>query len=216
MTRVRASTAGLGRWATVRTRLCWRLAAGYTWEVNGGVTIYDPVTRALTHYDMPAGRKIHWGVYTLEVEEPWIYCGMTNQGKWFLTVIDTRTGQATSYFDVESGQPPAKAGGSSVTRTTAGNLFFGAYPLKDGRPQMDAQGNPVRLSPPDKSRPLEGNRSWANMWKVAGYAGSRSKEAEEQAGIEFDLNDVEPNNWNGAVATVRWRKKGEEIGRAHV
>lgn len=190
----------------------------YVGEVNGGVSVWEPAVRTLTHWDMPAGRKIHWGVYTMEVEEPWIYCGMTNQGKWFLTAIDTRTGKATSFFDVESGQEPAKAGGSSVTRTTAGNLFFGPYLLKDGQPQMDAHGNPLKLNPPgeskpDKSPPLEGNRSWPNMWKVAGYAGSRSKEAEEQLGIEFDLTDVEPNNWNGAVATVRWRKKGEAAWR---
>jgi len=185
----------------------------YVGEVDGDVTVYDPPTRTITRYNMPCGRRIHWGVYTMEVEEPWIYCGMTNQGKWFLTAIDTRTGKATSYFDVESGQPAAKAGGSSVVRTKAGNVFFGPYLLKDGRPQMDPQGNPVKLDPPDKSEPLAGNRSWPNMWKVAGYAGSRSTETAEQLGIEFDLADVEPNNFNSGVSTVRWRKKAEEPWR---
>ncbi|MBM4046351.1 MAG: hypothetical protein FJ279_14675 [Planctomycetes bacterium] len=181
----------------------------YIGEVNGGVAVYDPATRKLSHYDRPAGRPIHWGVYTMEVEEPWIYCGMTNHGKWFLTILDTRTDQAVSYFDVESGQPAAKGGGQSVMRTEAGNLLFGPYLLKDGKPQMDADGNPRKLDPPDKSKPLPGNRPWPNMWRVSGYAGSESNEPKDGLGIEFDLTDAEPDNWNGGLATIRWRRKDE-------
>jgi len=189
----------------------------YSGEVDGDVTVYDPATNQITRFHQPAGRRIHWGVYTMEVEEPWIYCGMTNQGNWFLTIIDSRTGEATSYFDVERGQP--KYGGG-VTRTAAGNIFFGNYLLKDGKvlwqtdeqgqPIMDKNGlpKPVPLPQPDKSERLAGNRPWPNMWRVSGYASSRYKE-ETALDLEFDLSQAEPNNFNNETATILWRHEGE-------
>ena len=189
----------------------------YSGEVSGDVTVYNPETNQITIHHRPAGRNIHWGVYTMEVEEPWIYCGMTNQGNWFLIIIDARTGESTSYFDVEKGQP--KYGGG-VTRTAAGNIFFGHYLLKDGKLQCvtDAEGNPVLdknglpkpapLPEPDKSERLKGNRPWPNMWRISGYASSRYKE-EVDLNLEFDLSQAEPNNFNKEVATILWRKKGE-------
>ena len=185
----------------------------YVGEVTGDVTVYDPAIKRLTRYDQPAGRDIHWGVYTLEVEEPWVYCGMTDQGKWWLTVIDTRSGESTSYFDVDSGQPAAPGGGHSVVRTEAGNLFFGTCLLKDGVPVMDEAGAPVPLQPPDKSARLEGNRPWPNMWRVSGYAGNLYPEAQDGLGLESDLDQAEPNNWNDGIGTVRWRQNGEEQWR---
>ena len=193
----------------------------YSGEVSGDVTVYNPETNQITRFHHPAGRNIHWGVYTMEVEEPYIYCGMTNQGNWFLTIIDTRTGKATSYFDVERGQP--KVGGG-ITRTADGNIFFNRYLLKDGKPQFetDAQGNPILdkngvpkalpLPQPDKSERLAGNRPWPNMRRLSGYASSRYKE-EEALGLDFDLSQAEPNNFNDNVATVLWRKKGEKDWR---
>jgi len=180
----------------------------YTGEVGGDVDVYDPAIRRLSRYRMPAGRKAFWGVYTMEVEEPWIYCGMTDRGKWWLTVIDTRTGKAVNYFD----DPPSKGGG--VTRMASGNIFFRNYLLKDGKPQMDEKGKPIRLEKKDTSARLKGNRPWPNMWRVSGYAGKTYTEALEGPGLEFDLTEAEPNNWNGGVSTIRWRKKGEERWRA--
>ena len=185
----------------------------YAGEVTGDVTVYDPAVRKLTRYDRPAGRDIHWGVYTMEVEEPWVYCGMTDHGKWWLTVIDTRSGTSRSFFDVGSGQPPAKGSGHSVVRTEAGNIFFGSYRLKDGTPLMDDAGAPVPLATPDKSERLEGNRPWSNMWRVSGYAGQRYTEARDALDLEFDLDQAEPDNWGGGVAVVRWRQAGEEPWR---
>ena len=186
----------------------------YAGEVTGDVTVYDPSVRTLTRYDRPTGRDIHWGVYTLEVEEPWIYCGMTDHGRWWLTVIDTRSGEAKSYFDVASGQPAAKGSGHSVVRTEAGNLFFGSYQLKNGLPVMDDSGTPIPLAAPDTSRHLEGNRPWPNMWRVSGYAGQPYVEAREGLGLEFDLDQAEPDSWNDGVASVRWRRAGEEPWRS--
>ena len=177
----------------------------YAGQVGGDVMVYDPELRRITHYEMPAGRQAFWGVYTMEVEEPWIYCGMTNRGKWWLTVIDTRTGETKNYFDA----PPYKGG---VTRTEAGNISFRNYLLRDGKPLTEEDGKPLRLSEPDKSKRLPGNRPWPNMWRVSGYAGKTYDEPAE-LGLEFDLTDAEPNNWNGALSTVRWRKKGEEAWR---
>ncbi len=178
----------------------------YVGHVGGDAMMYDPAIRKITHYSMPAGRPAHWGVYTMEVEEPWIYCGMTNHGKWWLTVIDTRTGEAKNYFD----DPPSTSGG--VFRTEAGNIFFRNYLLKDGEPLVEDDGKPVRLSTPDKSERLAGNRPWPNMWRVSGYAGRQYEETAD-AGLEFDLNDAEPNNWNEGIATIRWRKDGEQSWR---
>jgi hypothetical protein len=186
----------------------------YVGEVGGDVSVYDPAVGRLTCYDRPAGREIHWGVYTMEVEEPWIYCGMTDHGKWWLTVIDTRTGESTSYFDVESGQPPAKPGSHSVVRTEAGDTLFGRYVLEDGKPLMDEDGSPVRPDQPDKSAPLAGNRPWPSMWRVSGYAGGGYEEAKEGLGLEFDLEQAEPNNWNGGLATIRWRKQEQQDWRS--
>lgn len=176
----------------------------YIGEVGGSVSVYDPSIHSLLSYKKPAGRRIFWGVYTMEVEEPWIYCGMTNRGNWFLTIIDTRTGKSTNYFDKESGQKPA-VGGHSVYRTEAGNIFFGSYLLKDGSPQTDENGKPQKLDPPDRSRRLPSDSPWENMWRVSGYAG-RIYEEPKQAGIEFDMTNAEPNTWNGGVATILWRK----------
>ncbi|HUT34952.1 MAG TPA: hypothetical protein VNE39_15790 [Planctomycetota bacterium] len=176
----------------------------YIGEVGGNVSVYDPQVGKLTRYDRPTGRTIHWGVYTMEVEEPWVYCGMTDHGHWWLTVIDTRTGESKSYFE----QPPLTSG--SVVRTEAGNILFRDGLLKDGKPVLDADGKPARPDPPDKSKRLEGNRPWPNMWRVTGYANSKYPEPEEGLGLEFDMADAEPSNWNGGVGTVRWRKKGEE------
>jgi len=172
----------------------------YVGEVGGNVSVIDPPVGRLTRHDRPAGRTIHWGVYTMEVEEPWIYCGMTDHGKWWLTVIDARTGETKSYFD----DPPQSGG---VVRTEAGNIFFRDCLLRDGKPVLDADGKPARLDPPDKSKRLEGNRPWPNMWRVSGYAGATYPEPEEGLGLQFDVADAEPNNWNGGVATIRWRKK---------
>lgn len=179
----------------------------YTGEVGGDVDAYDPAVSKLSRWRMPAGRPIFWGVYTMEVDEPYIYCGMTNRGNWFLTVIDTRTGQSTNYFDPESGQK-ASGGGHGIIRRESGNIYFGAYLLKDGKPVADKDGKPVRPAQPDKTKPLAGNRPWPNMWRVSGYANKLYDET-EQIGLEFDVADAEPNNWNGGVSTVRWRKKGE-------
>jgi len=35
----------------------------------------------------------------------------------------------------------------------------------------------------------------------------------KQAGLELDLTDIRPTDWNGGVITVRWRKLGEEAWR---
>ena len=182
----------------------------YAGEVTGDVTVYDPDVGKLTRYDQPAGRDIHWGVYTMEVEEPWVYCGMTDHGKWWLTVIDTRSGASRSFFDVGSGQPAAKGSGHSVARTEAGSILFGSYQLKEGAPLMDDAGGPVPPAAPDKSKRLEGNRPWPNMWRVSGYAGNRYPEARDGLGLEFDLARAEPNNWNDGVAVVRWREAAED------
>jgi hypothetical protein len=178
----------------------------YAGQVGGDVMIYDPQLGTATHYKEPAGRPAFWGVYTMEVEEPWVYCGMTNHGEWWLTVIDTRTGEAKSYFD----DPPATSGG--VARTEAGNLFFRNYLLKDGKPLVGDDGKPVRLDEPDRTERLPGNRPWPNMWRVSGYAGAQYDEP-AAAGLQFDMTDAEPNNFNGGVATIRWRKQGEERWR---
>jgi len=179
----------------------------YIGEVGGYVSVYDPATDRYTMFRKPSGRPTFWGVYTMEVEEPWVYCGIANHGKWFLTVINTESGRSVNYFDVESGQPPAKAKGRGVRKTEKGNIFFGQYLLKNGKPQMDAEGNPVKLLEPDKSPALAGNRPWPNMWRVSGYANRPYDEAEKGLGLEFDLENAEPNNWNGGVGTIRWRKK---------
>jgi hypothetical protein len=50
------------------------------------------------------------------------------------------------------------------------------------------------------------------MWRVSGYAG-RLYEETADVGLEFDLTDAEPNNWNGGIATIRWRKEGESTWR---
>lgn len=189
----------------------------YSGQVGGDVTVYNPETNQITMHRHPAGRSIHWGAYTMEVEEPWIYCGMTNQGNWFLTIIDSRTGESTSYFDVENGQPKYNSG---VTRSEAGNIFYGKYLLKDGKiqcvtdddgePVLDDNGLPVPvpLPEPDRNERLEGNRPWPNMWRVSGYASSRYNE-EEALDIEIDLAQAEPNNFNDEIATILWREKGE-------
>jgi len=179
----------------------------YVGHVGGDVMVYDPSLQKITHYKEPAGQAAFWGVYTMEVEEPWIYCGMTNRGKWWLTVIDTRSGEAKNYFD----DPPSTSGG--VACTEAGNIFFRNYLLKDGKPLVAEDGKPVRQPEPDKSPRLPGNRPWPNMWRVSGYAGRRYQEPTE-AGMEFDMTDAEPNNWNGGIATIRWRKTGESAWRS--
>jgi len=173
----------------------------YIGEVGGSVSVFEPRVGRLTHYDMPAGRRIHWGVYTMEVEEPWVYCGMTHHGHWWLTIIDTRSGEATSYFE----DPLLKSGG--VVRTQAGNIFFRDVLLRDGKPVLDAAGKPAKLDPPDKSPRLPGNRPWPNMWRVTGYAGKVYPEPLDGLGLELDMARAEPNSWNGGVATIRWRKK---------
>jgi len=177
----------------------------YVGQVGSDVMVYDPKLRRITHYETPAGRPAFWGVYTMEVEEPWIYCGMTNKGKWWLTVIDTRTGDTRNYFD---GEP----GGGGVARTEMGNLFFRNYLLKDGKPLAGKDGKPVPLPQPDQSTRLPGNRPWPSMWRVSGYAGGTYDEP-SQLGLEFDVAHAEPNNWNGGVSTVRWRKKDAEAWR---
>lgn len=179
----------------------------YVGHVGGDVMVYDPSLQKITHYKEPAGQAAFWGVYTMEVDEPWIYCGMTNRGKWWLTVIDTRNGKAKNYFD----DPPATGGG--VTRTEAGNIFFRNYLLKDGKPLVADDGKPVRLPELDKSPRLAGNRPWPNMWRVSGYAG-RQYEEPPGAGLEFDMANAEPNNWNDGIATIRWRKTGDSAWRS--
>jgi len=174
----------------------------YAGLIGGDVMMYDPKSGKATHYKEPAGRPAFWGVYTMEVDEPWIYCGMTDHGEWWLTVIDTRNGKTVSYFD----DPPSTSGG--VFRTEAGNLIFRNYPLKDGKPQVGEDGKPARLPEPDKTQRLPGNRPWPNMWRVSGYAGKRYDEPAE-AGLELDVTEAEPSNFNGGVGTIRWRKLGE-------
>jgi len=179
----------------------------YMGEVGGYVSVYDPAVNRYTIYREPSGRKTFWGVYTMAVEEPWVYCGIANRGKWFLTVVNADTGRSVNYFDTESGQPAPKSKGRGVRRTEAGNIFFGAYLLQDGKPLMDKDGNPIPLPEPDKSKTVKGNRSWPNMWRVSGYAGSLYDEAEKGLGLEIDMANAEANNWNGGIATIRWRKK---------
>lgn len=171
-------------------------------EVSGDVSVYDPEINRLSRFIRPYGYPIHWGVYSMEVEEPWIYCGMTNQGKWWLTVINNETGEINHYFD-------DKDGGGRVHKTEAGNIFFRNYPLVDGKPQMDDDGKPIPLEEPDNSPQIPANRRWENMWRVTGYGGTVYDDTNE-IGIEFDMEDAEPNNWNGGVSTIRWREEGEE------
>ena len=47
------------------------------------------------------------------------------------------------------------------------------------------------------------------------YRGRDAWEASnaKQAGLELDLTDIRPTDWNGGVITVRWRKPGEEAWR---
>lgn len=179
----------------------------YIGQLGGGVSVYDPASRSFLQYIKPAGRALGF-VYTMQVQEPYIYCGMADRGNWFLTVIDTRTGKSANYFDQVSGQQPSKQGGrNDITRTPAGDLVYGVYPIIDGKPSMDAQGNPVPLPQTAKtSDPSAATRRFENMWRVAGYGGRDLTTHElSQAGITIDLEDAEPNNWNNGISTIRWR-----------
>lgn len=179
----------------------------YMGEVGGYVSVFDPAANRYTIFRQPSGRNTFWGVYTMEVEEPWVYCGIANRGRWFLTVINVETGRTENFFDTERGQPAPAGKGNGVRRTEKGNIFFGQYLVKDGKPQMDAEGKPAPLPEPDKSPTLAGNRPWPNMWRVSGYANKPYDEAEKGLGLAFDLENAEPNNWNGGIATIRWRQK---------
>jgi hypothetical protein len=82
----------------------------YMGEQGGDVTVFDPARRTFLRYGKPTGAYANY-VYTMEVDEPFIYCGISVRGNWFLTVIDTRTSQYTNYFSVERGQPASQQSG---------------------------------------------------------------------------------------------------------
>ncbi len=185
----------------------------YMGEQGGDVTVFDPARRTFLRYGKPTGAYANY-VYTMEVDEPFIYCGISVRGNWFLTVIDTRTSQYTNYFSVERGQPASQqAGRNDVRLTAAGDLSFGPYPLRDGKPSMDAQGKPVplpQLDAPPKS--LAGG--FPNMWGVTGYGGRLGGVRDyTQLGIAMDMEDAEPDNWNNGIARIRWRKTDEKDWR---
>jgi hypothetical protein len=183
-------------------------------QQSGDVTVYDPAQRTFLRYCHPGGRVQYMN--GMQVEEPLIYCPVTNRGKSSLMVIDTRTGKAAHYFNEEQGQPPAsKATPHKYPRTQAGNLFYGAYTLKDGKPLMDARGNPVPLPEPDNS-PRSTVGWFPNMWRLTGYGGRLSgirRGDGDKTGFLFDMENAEANNWNNGIATIRWRKEDEDHWR---
>jgi len=184
----------------------------YFGHINGPATSYDPEADEIAEYGLMGNRPTHWGVYTMAVREPWVYCGMANHGRWFLSVLDTRTGEKVNYFDQELKQEPL-AVSPRVTRTRNGTIRFGNYILKDGKPLMDEEGAPVKPAEPDDSPVVGGGRypRRPGMWRVTTYAGPEDEA--EDIGLEFDTADAIPTNWNGGVATVRWRNKGKETWR---
>lgn len=177
----------------------------YGGEVSGDVWSYVPETKVVTRYYTPTGRKVFWGCYFMEIDPPWIYSTMTNHGHWFLNIIDTRTGKSTNYFDTESGQKAAANKKHSVTKYKNGQIFYGDYLLKDGKPLMNDKGEPQQFAKPDEKTRLDTRRPWPNMWRVTGYAGKVYSDI-TKSGLDFDMADAEPNNWNDGVATVKWRK----------
>jgi len=181
-------------------------------QQSGDVTVFDPAKNTFLHYRRPGG-AINY-INGIQVEEPFIYCASRTRGKDFLMVIDMRTGQGTHYFNEAIGQRPAKAGTRHhVSRTEAGNLFYGEYQLKNGKPLMDAQGSPTALPQPDNSGPSSVGR-FSNMWGVTGYGGKSSQIREiAGAGVMFDMEDAEPNSWNNGISTIRWRKQDDKDWR---
>lgn len=185
-----------GSISSVRLGASGRIYFGY---VGGHASVYDPATGASREFLKLTGKEIRWGVYTMEVDEPWVYCGVTAVDKWWLNILNAETGEAKNYFQ----DVPTK--GSGVSRTEAGRIIYEhareQYLLEDGTFTL--------LAERDTSKRLDRRwRPWPNMWGVVGYAGRRFEDAAE-VGLEFDCSDAEPDNWNGGRSLIRWRKQGE-------
>jgi len=138
---------------------------------------YDPGTDKIDDFGVMGGAETGY-IYTIAADDRYVYCGIAATGNWYLVVYDRQTRTQTPYPDLKGG----------VTRATAGKIYFGPrHELRDGKP--------IPLAKPAAVQ----SQKQANLWPLDA--------AGEALGLEFDLSDVNPHNWNGGSVTVRWRPK---------
>ena len=194
--------------ATGKTRILGRISQDYYagpqshYERPDGTLFIGTFSSRACRYHPKTDQLVQFGemgepgryVYNIGADDRYVYCGMGGRGRWFLVVYDMQTGKQTSWFRPEPGE---KSDGH-LGRTADGRFVFGTrekqYLLEDGKP--------VALEkklPPDRSKP-------ENFWPLT--------TAEAALGLQVDLADAQPTNWNGGTVAVRWKMKDEKEWRS--
>jgi len=166
---------------------------------GGHVATYDPTTGDIKDLGL-VGALNNTYIYSMALARDYAYCGMAGHGgRWILAVYDRRTGRSKEFFTDQS------KGTKHVYRAPDGAIYYGRvgprhtwYLLKDGAP-VEAKSKPDGLQ-------RQTHFDWQEGLHYA------LKDA-SKAGLEIDVSDMPPTNWNGGTVTVRWRAKGEDVWR---
>ena len=188
---------------TGATRPCGTLGENYLYGIHpsaedaegrvygGGygrhVARFDPKTGEFVDYG-PMGGKGYGYVYSLAVDDKYVYCGMSVSGKWYPVVLNPRTKTWEEFLKPDD---PRKSATAHIVRYADGAVGFGRkYLFEDGKP-IAADPKVIRAK---KRQPGDRN-------SVA-LAGAKA------IGMEIDTDGMQPTGWNDGEVIVRWRALG--------
>ena len=144
---------------------------------------YDPRTDKIKDFGAMNGTESGY-VYSIAADGRYVYCGISDHGKWYIVICDMNTGTQEVHEDWKGG----------VRRDAQGRIFAAGRLMKDGK----------AVKPED----VEAVKKTAV--KVARNAALSITAAEKAFGYEFDISDVNPTTWNNGRVGLRWRPKGAE------